>query len=88
MPDCKVCHRCWQGAPVQKKICTKPHQKGKKISFSEEKNCTKENHHNKTSNKGWGCTFVRHFLLLVVKISVVVGCGRTYEQISAEISAK
>ena len=29
--------------------------------------------------KGWGYIFVRHFLLLLVKIRVVFCCGRTYE---------
>ena len=36
------------------------------------KNCTKQNHHKKFQmKKGWGCKFVRHLWLLLVKIRVV-----------------
>ena len=57
------------------KICTNKVKK-----FAPTKIAPKETTTIKLQTKiGWGCTFLGHFWLPLVKIRVVIGCGKTYE---------
>ena len=77
---CPVCRRSQQGASACRKFAPKCTNEAKSSLHQGKKTTPKVTIPIKLQMKNrWGCTFVRHFRLLLLKIMVVIGCGGTYE---------